>query len=215
MSLFIALPAPAALASLLDELVTTIEHIGPLPRAAGLRALGGRAPFHLTLAFLGSPDEEGRSCARRALSAAEGLEAPRLSLCSLFGLPPGRRHGVLCLGADERPEGARRLASLHDALNRRLRALEGERGLGPLNADWPGRPLLPHLSIARPRGGSFRPEDAREAAIRMRDFRRAAELEAPWTFDSCILYESSGGSGGSSYKDLAAVRLDESGEAGR
>ena len=126
--------------------------------------------WHLTLAFLGDPDEDV------ALEVAERLEA----LTESPKVPDARIRGagsfggkVLWMGLEDGP-ARESLAGMAHAVLRLLR------GSG-VTADW--RPWRPHLTIARSRSGS-----AREVVALLDDYSGPA-----WDVDEVLLIRSSGG----------------------
>jgi 2'-5' RNA ligase len=100
--------------------------------------------LHVTLAFLGTTDEELVPELEAALRAAAG-PAPRLRLAGSLLLPP-RRPRVLCAALDD-PDGTL------GELQARVAA-----GLAATGAYTPeARPFRPHVTVARLRSGARAP----------------------------------------------------------
>jgi 2'-5' RNA ligase len=160
------------------------------PPAARLRWVRS-ANLHLTLRFLGATPASSIPALEVALDRAAGGVAPfaaRVSGAGAFPSPARPRAVFLRIG-----EGAAQLATLAERLAAEL-ALAG----------WPPseRPFAPHLTLARSDGvpGASQAVEALAAA--------AGLLDAEWTVDRLILFESLLGGGPARYLALHAALLD-------
>lgn len=166
MSLFVAVrPSESAV----DDLQHALE---PLRRAPAADALRWQPvnQWHITLAFLGDPEEwveEEVADRLAALARRPAVPGLRLSGAGCFG------RQVLWAGLADGP-GADGLRSLQSAILPLLR------GSGAV-AD--RRPWRPHLTLARARGG-----DARPVVPLLEGY-----LGPEWSADEILLVRSSGG----------------------
>ncbi|HTX73973.1 MAG TPA: 2'-5' RNA ligase family protein [Rectinemataceae bacterium] len=236
MRCFLALPLPAAARTALGKVAGDLEKSWP-----SLSWVGPGA-YHVTLAFLGELDEGGRICASEALAT---LTEPAIGFrfSGLGGFPPRGPWKVLVASIVDEPDpqvdepgtpgsgGPGATSALHRRLNEALRARERERGLPPMNPEWPpgksGRPFTPHVTLARIRHRVGSPPAGRLPAGRLpagqregshasapgpRDLadmrsRIDSSLAGTWSFDRCVLYSSELMRGGAKYTELDQVML--------
>ena len=152
------------------------------------------ANLHLTLRFLGATPAASIPALEAAVDRTAGDSAPfeaRISGAGAFPSPTRPRAVFLRVG-----EGAALLADLAD----RLTAALAENG-------WPPgeRPFAAHLTLARSDGvpgASLAVEALVEAA---------ASLDAAWTVDRIVLFESLLGGGPARYVPLRSAPLDGDG----
>ncbi len=159
------------------------------PAAARLRWAVGEN-LHLTLRFLG-PIAPGRvaDVAAAAAAAAAQHDPIEVNLGGAGAFPSPTRPRVLWLAvADGAPALTALAATLGDELG--LRGWERDE-----------RPFRAHLTLARADGiaGAWRAVGALEAAT--------AGLEAGWTADRLVVYESLLGVGPAQYRPLATAVL--------
>ncbi len=146
--------------------------------------------LHLTLRFLGpTPDESLPAVAAAVAEAAQGVAPFRAALEGAGAYPHPVRPRVLWIGVGE---GRVALGDLAARLDRALAA----RGW-PL----PDRPFSAHLTLARSDGiaGAGRVVGPLEEA--------ASSLDASWTVDRLVLFESITGGGPARYLPLATGLL--------
>jgi 2'-5' RNA ligase len=160
------------------------------PPSARLRWVRS-ANLHLTLRFLGATPAASIPALQVALDRTARDSAPfeaRLSGAGAFPSPVRPRAVFLRAG-----EGAARLAALAD----RLAAELAEGGWSPGE-----RPFAAHLTLARADGvaGASLAVEALVAA--------AASLDAAWTVDRIVLFESLLGGGPARYVALRSAPLD-------
>lgn len=146
--------------------------------------------LHLTVRFLGATPPDRVADVAAAAVAAAGSCAPftaRLEGAGAF--PSAARPRVLWLGVES---GASELAVLAGRLTDELAA----RGWPPGERQFRG-----HLTLGRSDGivGAGRAVDALVAA--------AATLDAAWTVDRLVVYQSVLGRGAPKYRPLAVARL--------
>lgn len=167
--------------------------------------------FHITLAFLGEQGPLGLEAARAAVhhvtaSPAIGLEFQELALFPSRG--PWRVMVAEFVAS-------RQLISLYTRFNEAL-AREAEcRELAPLNEEWsppgsrPGRPFRAHVTLARRGSGRGAAVDRLDPDLfdGADDLLRKGFGAGGWSLDSCVLYKSELGRGGSVYRDLDRVVL--------
>lgn len=179
MSLFVAVrPSDSAA----EDLQHALESVRRMPVAAGLR-WQPPSQWHLTLAFLGDPDDDVAEAVADRLSDL-GARTPIRGL-SLAGAGCFGRQ-VLWIGvADDDALGG--LRTLQEAVPPRLR------GSG---ATVDRRPWRPHLTVARARHG-----DARSTAAVLSGYRGPR-----WDVDDVVLVRSSGGPH-PDHRVTASVRL--------
>jgi len=185
---FVALPLPEAV----------VERLGrageELQRRARLLRVVRPAAMHITLIFFGELDQ-------RALAVVLGaLEDPSLAVgpiaASLGGLgqfPPRGAPRVLYCPIRR---GAEEIRDLH----RRLRAvlLAAWAAADPAGPAWDeGRPLTPHLTVARGRG----------AAVVAEDLEDIYRFEQPITLERLVLLQSILRPAGAEYRPLKTVHL--------
>jgi RNA 2',3'-cyclic 3'-phosphodiesterase len=149
--------------------------------------------LHITLRFVGlTPDEAIPDLAAAVDEAAAGVAAFPCRLEAAGSFPPGPRPRVLWIGTGEGSAGLGALAGrLEDALAAR---------------GWPRdeRGFTPHLTIARTDGVAV------GGAI-ADDLRRAVTgLDAAWTADRVVLFESITGGGPARYVSLHEALLEPS-----
>ena len=166
MSLFVAVrPGAGAV----EDLQHAVEQVRRMPNADGLR-WQPPSQWHITLAFLGDPDDDVAEAVADRLSDLG--ERPPIRGLSLAGAGCFGRQ-VLWIGlADD--DGLDALRALQEAVPARLRAS---------GATVDRRPWRPHLTVARARHG-----DARSAASVLSGYRGP-----PWDVDEVLLVRSSGG----------------------
>lgn len=138
--LFVALELPAAERAALARWGRAARAADPALRAVAEEGL------HVTLHFLGERPEGDIAALRRVVAAAPRA-AVRLMSTGTLWLAPRRPH-VLTLGLATDPA----LTALHAALGPAL-------GAATPGWDPDGRPLRPHVTVARVRGGA-RPRPA-------------------------------------------------------
>lgn len=148
--------------------------------------------LHLTLRFLGATPQARVPDVAAAAAAAAGRFAPftaRLARAGAF--PSAGRPRVLWLGI---AAGASELAGLTAALGAELAG----RGWAPDD-----RPFRAHLTLARCDGvpGAARVVEALQDA--------AADLDAAWTVDRLVVFQSELGRGPARYRPLATARLGD------
>jgi 2'-5' RNA ligase len=166
----------------------------PALRDVGRLRWAATEQMHLTLRFLGATPAERVADAAAAVEAAASSLAPfpaRIGGAGAFPAPDRPR--VVWLGITEGAAGLATLAGrLADELARR--GWEGE-----------GRPFRAHLTLARADGipGAGRVVAALAAA--------AATLDAAWSVDRLVLYESRLGGGPPRYRPLATASLRDDG----
>lgn len=160
------------------------------PPAARLRWVRS-SNLHLTLRFLGATPAASIAALEAVVDRTAGGMAPfeaRLSGAGAFPSPSRPRAVFLRVG-----DGAARLSALADRL-------EGELVAG----GWPPaeRPFAAHLTLARSDGvpGAPAAVDALVSA--------SARLEAFWTVDRIVLFESVLGGGPARYVPLRSANLD-------
>lgn len=155
--------------------------------------------FHITLAFLGEVEGPTLDCAREAAAAASGSGAFDLAFAGTELLPERGPARVLALEASA---GVRECAAVHERVNRMLAEAARERGLSPLNPEWPtGRSFRVHVTLARAGSRPF-PRDFRG----IRD-EISPNLQAPCRISRCILYRSDLRPEGARYEPLLTVEL--------
>ncbi len=162
------------------------------PRAGAARRLRWVVGenLHLTLRFLGATDAARVPDVAAAAAAAAGRLAPfEARLAGAGGFPAGERPRVVWLGISD---GAAGLAALAASLEDELAARGWERD---------GRPFRAHLTLARADGvpGAGRVVEALADA--------AVGLDATWTVDRLVVFESRLGRGPARYHPLAEARL--------
>lgn len=141
--------------------------------------------LHLTLRFIGEVD--GRT-ADDVAAALAGLRHPRFDV-ALAGVGCFDRRGrpdALWVGLAPHPP----LRTLHDKVDRALACA----GIAP-----EGRAYLPHITVARLKGGG--------GAIRGWVERFGGVTSEPWPVDALTLWESRLGSAGAHYEPVGAWRL--------
>ncbi len=201
--LFFAVPLGEDARAATERLMLALEaRAGLAGGAHGEARAGPRRPargarwvrtdgLHLTLRFLGATPDAAIPDLEAALrEAAVGIASFPVRLDGAGSFPPGPRPRVLWLGVGE---GAPALSALAGRLEAAL-ALRG----------WPRdeRPFAAHLTIARTDGVP----DAGALADRLR--AAASDLDAAWTADRVMLFESITGGGPARYVPLVVVPLD-------
>lgn len=188
MRLFFAVPVPDAAKARIGELIERVQaSVGD--GTARVRWVDVDR-LHLTLRFLGPTPEDRRGPLEAGADALASAGAPfEVTLAGGGAFPSLDRPRSLWLGV---AAGADRLANLADGLT----AMAGECGL-VLDT----RPFAAHLTIARTDGVRLGPVVARalEAA--------ADGLDARFTVDRVILYQSLLGGGPARYEPLHEARL--------
>jgi RNA 2',3'-cyclic 3'-phosphodiesterase len=185
----VAVPLSEAARSAVRALVDSVIADPDAPAAARLRWAVGEN-LHLTMRFLGpiAPARVAEVAAAAAAAAARHA-AIDVRLGGAGAFPSPARPRVLWLAlADGAPGLTALAATLGDEL-----ALRGW--------DRDERPFRAHLTLARADGiaGAWRAVGALEAA--------AAGLEAGWTADRLVVYESLLGVGPAQYRPLATALL--------
>jgi len=147
--------------------------------------------LHLTLRFLGATAPASLPALEAAVDRTAGAARPfeaRLGGAGAFPSPARPRAVFLRVG-----DGAEDLGLLADRLSAEL-----------AEAGWPPaeRPFAAHLTLARSDGvpGASAAVDALSAA--------AASLDAAWTVDRIVLFESVLGGGPARYMPLRSATLD-------
>ena len=179
MSLFVAVrPDTGAV----DDLQHAVDSMRRMPVADELR-WQPPSQWHVTLAFLGNPDDDVAESVAERMSDLEGWPPiPGLSLAGAGCF--GRQVLWIGLADDDALDGLR---ALQAAVAPRLR------GTG---ATVDRRPWRPHLTVARARHG-----DARSAAAALSGYRGPR-----WGVDEVLLVRSSGGPH-PAHRITASVRL--------
>ena len=180
MSLFVAVRPDAGAVEDLQHVVETVRR---MPVADQLR-WQPPSQWHVTLAFLGDPDDDVADSVAERLGDLDRW--PRVTGLSLAGAGCFGRQ-VLWMGLAE-GDALEGLRALQDAVPPRLR------GSG---ATVDRRPWRPHLTVARARHG-----DARSAAVVLGSYRGPR-----WDVDEVLLVRSSGGPH-PAHRVAASVRLD-------
>lgn len=160
------------------------------PPSARLRWVRS-ANLHLTLRFLGATPADSIPALEAAVERTARATAPfeaRLSGAGAFPSPARPRAVFLRVDA-----GAARLVGLADRLSAELAA-----------GGWPpgGRPFAAHLTLARSDGVPGAPAAVEALA------EAAASLDAAWTVDRIVLFESLLGGGPARYVPLRSAPLD-------
>lgn len=191
--LFVAVPLPDVAVRAVVEIVDEVRSM-PLPD--GMRDVRWvrMDGLHLTLRFLGptAPDHVAPTAA--AMAAAAASHGPiALTIADAGTFPPGPRPRTLWLGL---ASGVSELTALAASLDRALAA-----------AGWPGdgRPIRPHLTLARSDGMAAGPLVAGRLAAAMDGRSIVAEAA------TVGLFESVTGGGPARYVQLAATALVDSG----
>lgn len=182
MSLFVAVRPDAGA---VEDLQHAVESVRRMPVADGLR-WQPPSQWHVTLAFLGDPDDDVVEAAAERL-ADLGSRPPVPGLCLAGAGCFGRQVLWVGLSDDDALAGLRALQSAVPATLR---------GSG---ATVDRRPWRPHLTVARARHG-----DGRSAAALLDDYRGPR-----WDVDEVLLVRSSGGPH-PEHRVTASVRLDGS-----
>lgn len=152
--------------------------------------------LHVTLRFIGPTLDHRVTDALAAVTAVAASARPfEAGLAGAGAFPDPYRPRALWLGIGP---GAVEMTDLTAGLDREL----ASRG-------WPtdGRPFRPHLTLARSDGIGTGPRTA------ARLMTEAAELDARWTVDRIVLFESVTGGGPARYVPLAEVPLGPVGTA--
>ena len=187
--LFVAVPLPAEAAAAVIEVVDAVRAM-PLP--VGMRDVRWvrMDGLHLTLRFLGPTPPDRLTPTTEAVLAAAAMTTPiPLAIAGAGTFPAGPRPRTLWLGLTT---GVPELTELAAALDS---ALAG--------AGWPvdGRPVRPHLTLARSDGMAAGPLVAGRLAAAMVD--RSIEAVA----DTVVLFESVTGGGPARYVPIASAGL--------
>jgi 2'-5' RNA ligase len=190
--LFIAVPlgeeARLAVDGLMRELGASggVTGAGGGPRPRWVRS----ESLHLTIRFLGNTPPEAIGGLDEALDeAASGVEPIACRLAEGGAFPSGSRPRVLWIGV---AEGASALANLARRVEDALAARGWERD---------ERPFAAHLTLARTDGVGAAPALAAELR------ERAGTLDAAWTADRLVLFESITGNGPARYLPLHEAPL--------
>jgi len=218
---FIALDLPPEAKEELRPAARRLEEAWP-----GL-AWAGEANWHITLAFLGEQEEDGGiSAARAALAslAVPPCPAPlvRFGHLELF---PARGPWRVLVASLIPP---RSLDLVYTRLNRALATEARQRGLPPLNQDWPDadrpasrpqRPFRAHVTLARRRqeggrggagNGGGRNGAGGPATLEPGLLAEEGNLLSrggDWPLGACVLYKSELRPGGAIYTELDRVAL--------
>jgi len=144
--------------------------------------------LHLTLHFLGEVDEARLPSLRDALAPALGLDPPRIGLAEWGVFPERGPARVIWIGVSE---GTDALASSHDVLGQRLRAI----GITPES-----RPFSPHLTVGRVKVPSG-PHWSRLVG----GVPSAPVCE--WRLNACTLFQSHLSPAGPTYRALLSIPL--------
>lgn len=170
MRLFVALDVPDDVRAALDAALA--------PQRGEREDLGWTPPhqWHVTLAFIGhvDPDEAGREATVARLADAIDGGARQAPPSLELSLSEAGRFGkrVLWIGVADAPRGA--VADL----GRDVQAALRDEGL-----DVDDREVHPHLTLARSRRRRSRGVDRRLVAS-------IPAVEASWTAEACVLFES-------------------------
>ena len=186
--LFFAVPVPDPARRLVADMMARVQaSVGDgHARIRWVRVDG----LHLTLRFLGPTPRERVDELCSTLDRLGAATPPfPVAISQAGAFPNPSRPRTLWLGIET---GADRLAALADALEREATA-DGE----PLGT----RPFAPHLTIARTDG--LRVAGAAAAALR----EAAADLDARFTADRVVLFESHLGHGPARYEPLHEAAL--------
>ena len=171
-----------------------VEAVAGDPRAGAAGRLRWAVGYnlHLTIRFLGAT-APGRvpDVAAAAAAAARGARPFEVRLAGAGAFPAAARPRVVWLGLGS---GVPELTALAGRLADEL----GRRGWPPED-----RPFRAHLTLARADGiaGAGRAVEALAAA--------AASLDAAWTVDRLVVYQSVLGRGPAQYRPLAVAPLGD------
>jgi 2'-5' RNA ligase len=157
---------------------TAEEIAGAAKRVLGTEKwrLYGGCDIHLTLCFLGEVDREAVGPLASALGKrCEGLAAPALEIAGLGAFPDERHPRVVWAGVRAEEEEMEKLR----ALAREVAGTVSGRGL-----PFDDKPLVPHLTLARPRG-----------RVRLEAGPAALDRGWPWRPTELLVFESVGGAG--------------------
>jgi len=196
--LFFAAPVPDRATALVQGLVSSLratEADGPVGEQPERRRPGEVRwvrldQLHVTLRFLGpTPDERLPGLGELLQEAAATVAPFPVAVQGAGAFPRVERPRALWLGIEDPSAGLGRLA---DVLDRRL-----------VEQGWPHeeRPYRPHLTLARTDGVRSGPSVAR------RLIAAAATLDARFTVDRVVLYESLTGGGPARYVPHAVAAL--------
>ncbi|MEO6067522.1 MAG: RNA 2',3'-cyclic phosphodiesterase [Gemmatimonadales bacterium] len=179
---FAALPIPAGSREALERASAPFQELGWPVR--WVRADG----VHVTLKFFGDvPRERADAIAESLEFAVAGIGPLSLALAGFGAFPTQERARVLWAGIDAPPD----LELLQDRIETRADGLgfPGEGGV-----------FRPHVTIGRVREGARLPQSEVERFC-------AATLEAAFTADCVVLYQSTLESGGATYAPLHSAML--------
>lgn len=181
MRLFIGIALSSAATAVLTEMRERFAASGPDLRWSAPEG------WHVTLQFLGSADEQQAECVKRRLREIRAQRVP----VKIAGLDFFERAGVFFAGITLTPE----LLALQQEIAAAMRSC----GFAPES-----RPYHPHITLARSkgRGGSRALLPLKKAVEKSR-----ATLDAAYTADEFLLYESLPRPEGSRYEVRARFPL--------
>lgn len=178
MRLFVALPLTSAARRSLSDQLGDSGHPEWRWTAAGT--------WHVTLAFLGEVEEDRLGAVAGAIAAAAGRAAGPVRLTVEALRTVGRR--MVWLDLVDEPAGA--VAELGADLQEAV----AEAGL-PVDP----KPVTPHVTVARWRGGGRRASRSAEPAL--------PSVTLEWTVTEAVLYRSHLGGDGATHEALLAESL--------
>ncbi|HEX7490916.1 MAG TPA: RNA 2',3'-cyclic phosphodiesterase [Candidatus Limnocylindrales bacterium] len=188
--LFVAVPVSDEVRTAVGELMEKVAGAPITERAFGQPRWVRVEGLHLTLRFLGATPDERQPALTDALREVAAAAAPFEVTLSGGGSFPNPTHPrVLWIGI---AEGDGELIELAGRLNERL---------APLG--WPpeGRPLAPHLTLARTDGVPGADERARQLV------EVASDVRLSWQADRIVLYKSVVGRGPTRYEVVSEALL--------
>lgn len=188
--LFVAVPVSDEVRASVGELMEVVAGAPITERAFGQPRWVRVEGLHLTLRFLGATPDERQTALAEVLREVAAQAAPFEVALSGGGSFPNPIHPrVLWIGI---AEGDDHLVELAAKLNERLVPL-----------GWPleGRPLAPHLTLARTDGVPGADERARQLVEVARDVRLS------WQADRIVLYKSVLGRGPTRYQVVSEAVL--------
>ncbi len=187
--IFVAVPLADAARSAVRALVDGVVADPALPEAGRLR-WAITENLHLTVRFLGSTAPDRIPDLVAATEAAAALVAPfAVRIAGAGAFPAADRPRVVWLGI---VEGTSELEALAGALGEQLAERGWERD---------GRPFRAHLTLGRADG--IQGAGRTVAALA----RAATGLDAAWTVDRLVVYQSELGHGPVRYRPLATTLL--------
>jgi RNA 2',3'-cyclic 3'-phosphodiesterase len=185
MRLFIAIPLPTQVS---EAIAAFLAHVRSSPRIQQSEALRWSAPdaWHITLQFLGKSTAEQHDCLIERLRTIREPAVPT----RIDGVGTFERAGVFFAKVEPAPQ----LLALQQAITTATQPC----GFAPED-----RPYNPHITLARRKGNSGRnilPELIRKGS---------PALDATFTAECFVLYESTPTAGGSRYDIRATFPLTQ------